>query len=672
MAQKITHLAPRGGGNSQLTKQSQAAPADTVASLDATLPPTPLKKLLAADGAAVYMLTGDSALVEAVTTAAGDQFPIQVVPTFKALRSLVDSAECKIVLLDAEPFGNALRARIAELKAIAPELVVLVAAPREVAEELMGLFSERVIHRLLIKPPAIGITRLLLESAVSRFLQLRESHEMTVTEPLVASRRLSSVYAQGSKSAWLLATALVSVLVAGVLIGGFLRGGSGDGANAPESAAADSFAAPADAPPTPVESVVGSIIATEPASDLAPNGAASVTTDAQSAAVSAPEARAPAPETSTSSDSELEGPPQLSEEPRRSSDTVVAGAAALIAAAAAAVTDREPSPTTTAPAVQSARAAPPPTVTPSELDSLLLLARARMERGQVLEPVGDSARDYVARAFALDSEDRGVLAMRAEIGAAIAASARVVLESGDIGRAAALTDEARRFGAPSETLAVLDVDLAAAREAAAAELAAVQRAQSELLATGVARIRQQQLVTPEGDSALTYLQRLRSENPDYPGLVAAWSDLERQLMQQVGTAIAAKNWASAEAGIVALTSVAEPETVDAVRADLAAGRLQEEYLATPARAGELRVLTVGQAEYPERARRLDVDGWVETEFVVGVDGVPRGPRVVEANPPLWFEQAALDAVVQYRYAPFERDGRAYERLARLRIRFDLR
>ena len=41
-----------------------------------------------------------------------------------------------------------------------------------VAERLMGLLSERKIHRLLIKPAALGITRLLVESAVNRCLQL--------------------------------------------------------------------------------------------------------------------------------------------------------------------------------------------------------------------------------------------------------------------------------------------------------------------------------------------------------------------------------------------------------------------------------------------------------------------------------------------------------------------
>jgi hypothetical protein len=45
---------------------------------------------------------------------------------------------------------------------------VLVAADRAAGRAMMSLLSDRKIHRLLIKPPALGITRLLVESAVNR------------------------------------------------------------------------------------------------------------------------------------------------------------------------------------------------------------------------------------------------------------------------------------------------------------------------------------------------------------------------------------------------------------------------------------------------------------------------------------------------------------------------
>jgi TonB family protein len=614
------------------------------------------------------VLSSDSGLVDAITTAGGEQFPIQLVPTLKALRSLVDTGQCKIALLDAEPFGGAVRARIAELKSIEPELVVLVAAPRDVAEELMGLFSERVIHRLLIKPLAIGMTRLMLESAVSRFLQIRDAHDATVTESVVPTRRTRAVYPQTSRSAWFLAIALVTVLVAGVLIGGLMRGGFGS-AGAPASAPADGFAAPTDVPEAPASSIAGLAIATGTTSEANP---VSLPAESGDAVVST----ATIPEQLPSAEGQAES--ALSAEVNRGATQVIDEAAAGLIAGAVVAASGESAPAESdtgvvadEPERRPAAVAAVAASAPSEIDSLLTIARARVQRGQLLAPAGDSAGDYIERALSLDADNSEALAIRAEVGAALADSARIVLESGEIERAGALADEARRFGAPTETLAVLEVDLAAAREAAAERLAAVEREQQQLLAMGIERMQQGRLVAPENDSALFHLQQLRAQNASYPGLEAAWRDLGLRLTRQVTAAIDAKDWSAAESWIASLASVAEPAAVDSLRGDLAAARLQAEYLATPARAGELRVVTVGAVSYPEDAQRRGIDGWAEAEFIVGADGVPRNARIVDAMPRGWFENAALTTIALYRYEPFERDGRVYERLARLRIRFNL-
>jgi protein TonB len=252
------------------------------------------------------------------------------------------------------------------------------------------------------------------------------------------------------------------------------------------------------------------------------------------------------------------------------------------------------------------------------------------------------------------------------LGEAVAESARIALEAGDLEGAETLADEAFRLSASSETLAVLDLDLAAAREVAA------RRTHSELLALGVARLREDRLVAPENDSAFSYLRRLRAQNPSYPGLDSAWRSLGEALMRKVEDSGAAGDWAGAEAWLEPLALVASPTIIERLRAELDAARVQAEYLATPAPPGELRLLTAVEAVYPEQAMRRGITGWVDVELIVGTHGIPHEARVVAADPPGTFEQAALAAVSLYRYEPFERDGRAYERLARLRIRFDLR
>jgi hypothetical protein len=494
------------------------------------------------------VLSNDSGLVDAVTTAAGEQFPIQRLPTLKALRSLVDTGQCRIALLDAEFFGSAVRARITELKALEPELVVVVAAPRETAEELMGLFAERVIHRLLIKPPAIGITRLFLESAVSRFLQIRAAHEETLAQPVPELRPPRGPFLQGSRSAWILAIALATVLIAGVVVGGYMRGGSEEVAPSSTTLAAP-LAAPLDTSQAAVDSSIGSDVTTDNAVEATPLASTTELSPPSSDVAVSDVTTAPLPVVEIEDDVAAGGAAFVADAPPVTSDEVRAAANTILPARS----------------VSAVIAAAPP----SELDSLLTIARARIERGQLVEPAGDSARDYVGRALALDEESEAALAMRAEVATGVVASGRAELESGDVERATALAAEARRLGATNEALARLEVDLQAARGAAA------ERAQGELLALGEARMQEGRLVAPERDSALFYFQSLYAENPEYPGLEDARAELAALLTRNAEQAITDKNWPNAEAWIGALASVAEPEDVDLARADLAAARVQE-------------------------------------------------------------------------------------------------
>src|SRR5262249_58686800 len=118
----------------------------------------------------------------AVERACVARYPLCRVTDWRALIAAVESRRCDIAFIEAALLGDRLEKCIAELGRHAGQVVTLVAADRSDAQELIGLLSERKIHRLLIKPPAPGITRLLLESAASRCLQLRAA---VGNEPLV-------------------------------------------------------------------------------------------------------------------------------------------------------------------------------------------------------------------------------------------------------------------------------------------------------------------------------------------------------------------------------------------------------------------------------------------------------------------------------------------------------
>ena len=113
------------------------------------------------------------ALVATIRRAA-DQHPLFVVETWAELMEAVESGRCGIALLDAAVLGARVAECVAALAAYADRLVTLVAADRAAAQDYVGFLSDGRIHRLLIKPLAIGAARLLIESATARRLQLRE------------------------------------------------------------------------------------------------------------------------------------------------------------------------------------------------------------------------------------------------------------------------------------------------------------------------------------------------------------------------------------------------------------------------------------------------------------------------------------------------------------------
>jgi protein TonB len=77
------------------------------------------------------------------------------------------------------------------------------------------------------------------------------------------------------------------------------------------------------------------------------------------------------------------------------------------------------------------------------------------------------------------------------------------------------------------------------------------------------------------------------------------------------------------------------------------------------------------AVYPAGLLQRAVSGWVDLEFVVDRNGRPRDLIVTQASPAGRFDAAAVEAVQQYRYVPFEFDGRVYERRLKLRVRFQV-
>ncbi len=76
-------------------------------------------------------------------------------------------------------------------------------------------------------------------------------------------------------------------------------------------------------------------------------------------------------------------------------------------------------------------------------------------------------------------------------------------------------------------------------------------------------------------------------------------------------------------------------------------------------------------QYPRTARRRNITGSVDITFTVTTDGKVRSLSVVRSEPGETFEQAALDAVTQWRFEPYIENGTAVEKRTAVRLAFSL-
>lgn len=641
--------------------------------LDATLPPTPIRELLAASGATLYVLATDASLITTIRRAA-EQHPLFVVESWPELREAVESGRCGIALLDAALLGSRVANCVATLHTYHDRLVTLVAADRAAAHEYVGLLSGGRIHRLLIKPTAVGAARLLIESATARRLQLREESQKKATVPNVVAAAASRFPKLGLPAAGVTAVALLGVAI---VVGSRLDWWT------PTAATTDVAVPAAAAAPEPVsaptqEQVLSGLRAkavlavqdgrlAEPVGDsaldhylailaLVPGDQAA--RDGISTAVNTLFTRAEEALLSDSLETAAAALDQVRRADPASSRLAFLDAQLTRALAVLAVTPQTQPKSTPAPVV----AAP---AGPTELDSMLTLAAARLARGQILTPAGDSAVAYFDRAAQVGRNDARVAALRADLTTALIAASRTVIDT-DAAASANLAAEARRLGVDSPALAALEADVGAA-------VARERQAQlSARLETARERVRSGALFAPAGSSALDHLTGLQADAPDFAGLAEEWEAFRQASVLAIESSINRGDWATADTQLAGLEKApAGALAAQPLAAELAARRLQETFLATPAQASLMKLQSGAPAVYPPELLARGVTGWVDLEFVVDRNGVPRDVVAKQSSPPDRFDEAAVAAVRQYRYVPFEQDGRTYERRLKMRMRFQV-
>jgi len=661
--------------------------------LGSTLPPTPLRDLLAAEGASVYVLSDDASLLATVREAGGEQFPVFPAGSWQALREVVADNRCGIALLDIDSISGKLTDRLVELARLSPALVTLIASSRETADGLLNLLADRKIYRLLIKPPTVGITRLLLESSVSRHIELRQQPG---PEPTAGGDTGSGFPGWPS---WLLAGGLVVGVLATVVLTSLINRQDPPPVTVttpvPESSIAEvpveesvPLVVTPDGPAAQL--AVGAAGTAQPAQDDSINDAAVAevadVADAQPDAVAGELGAEEATAVAMSQPAEQQAPaaPEAIDLEAMYASVEAALIAEDIDAAATLLAElevldpgasrlaflsaqigRERVRITVAEQAAAAEAAElAAAAAPDELASLVGLARARLDQAQLTAPAGDSALDYYARARAANAEASETQLLATDLGAAVLTAAEVALVEGRFAAAQELFLEAQRLNVNDEDLVGLELSLVYARESLA------RAEQDSLLAEARERLAEGLLFEPATDNALATLLEVQSQNPDHPELAALFGEVGQALQAAAEGALAVADWERAAAAIDAVLRTGAPLSVlEPLRARLQYGQTQEAYLAEAGPASELSIMQFAPPIYPASARRRGVEGWVDLEFIVDRQGLPYAIVVAGAEPADEFEAAALDAAETYVYEPFALDGEVYERRIGLRIRF---
>ena len=94
-------------------------------------------------------------------------------------------------------------------------------------------------------------------------------------------------------------------------------------------------------------------------------------------------------------------------------------------------------------------------------------------------------------------------------------------------------------------------------------------------------------------------------------------------------------------------------------------------LPTSCPSSKLKITKYVAPVYPSKALRQSVEGWVDLEFTLDVQGSIQDITVKNTVPTGVFEKTAVDAVSQWRYQPVTRNGAAIEQRSAIRVQFKL-
>ena len=282
---------------------------------------------------------------------------------------------------------------------------------------------------------------------------------------------------------------------------------------------------------------------------------------------------------------------------------------------------------------------------------LLKLVEARVQQDHLIDPRNDSAVYYLEQAKQAGADAADYQAAKEDLLKRLSQVVRTDIEQRRFSDVDRVLAEMRAVGAPPATVTGLQRELSVARPQPAAQ----KPDQPQYLELAQARLAQGKLTEPDNDSALYFLNQLRTADPKNSAIAELSGAVQAQILDRANAALGANDMEKAEALAQMAAEIGSSPDLDAfngkLRQRFAMSDLPQVAEKSLTRANKLDV------QYPTRAMQDNVEGWVELGYTVAANGSVTNVKIVNSQPANVFDAAATRAVSHLRYKPPLKNGK---------------
>lgn len=327
-----------------------------------------------------------------------------------------------------------------------------------------------------------------------------------------------------------------------------------------------------------------------------------------------------------------------------------ATALAFVAFLSSCGSSQEPATVTPASGGSAETSAVPATAPVQTAREILTLANTAFRESRIVAPAGDNALEYTWRALQIEPDNAGATEILVDLTPIAASAVEAEIAAGRLPEAARIMNLLSAANPDSFTVKSLQQRLERTQA-----LAAVVPTPTPLPAP-VARSAEPPAQTVDRTDA----QPTRSSEPasDPPASTArsAAATTVAPAAQRQTPAKSETPVARAAEAAPSPAALSQPKAAATTRTSVTSEPIPIQKFAP---------------EYPAAARKRRTEGWVELQFMVGINGTPTQIEVMRAEPSGMFDRAAIRAVSRWKFKPAQREGSDVEAMARTTISFKL-